>query len=444
MKSDNLNLSTDNEISKIYQRIRNYLAGRAIGITRDKSLLHEVVKCLFCKVRLSESKEVDSLKDIEDIAKHYRQEFTILKKDISHIFSKNEEILLDPSSINYIHQELSRIDLTNSHKDPLGQLYQAFIDSDLRVTEGQFFTPRQAISWLVEAIEPKIGEKIMDPACGPGGFLSYTASYLLSKGANRKEINSNLYGIEKDDYLSKLANAHIALTTLRKANIYCADSIDRKDIEGKPISIKLNNTFDVVLANPPFGAKIKTGSKEVRRGFELAHKWKSDKKSGKVVKTDVLQTNTPPQILFLELCLNLLKPGGRLGIVVPESLISNSSTSYVIQFLRKNATILAVCGMPESLFKTSGKGGTHTKTCLLLAKRKTNNTIQNDIFMAEAHWCGHDSRGNKIPHNDLPIILSKYKKGMKESEYSHLGYKICNESIVNNILTPRYYDPGTN
>ncbi|WP_036242757.1 N-6 DNA methylase [Methylobacter luteus] len=437
----NLELSMDTEIHEVYRRIRNYLAGRVIGITRDKSLLHEVVKCLFCHVRLIESNCLNSISEAEDVAKCYRNAFSQLKNELDHIFSNDEEILLDPTSINYVHQALSLLDLSNPQKDPLGELYQAFIGSDLRMAEGQFFTPHQAIEWIVEAIAPQSGEKIIDPACGPGGFLSYAARYLLSNGIDRQEINSCLFGIEKDEYLSKLANAHIALATLRKANIFCADSIEKKDLQGKPLSLELEGQYDIVLANPPFGAKIKTGSDATRKQFDLAYTWKIDKKTGKITKTGVLQKNTPPQILFIELCLKLLKPGGRMGIVVPESMISNSSTSHVVQYIRENADISAVCGMPESLFKTSGKGGTHTKTCLLIAHKKQKDVKNQNIFMAEVKWCGHDSRGNKIPYNDLPTTLSNYKSKIEKEDYDHLGYYISEASIAENILAPRYYNP---
>ncbi len=438
-----LDLSTNTEIHEVYRRIRNYLAGRVIGITRDKALLHEVVKCLFCKIELSEQASSSKEETEESIAKKYRRSFSRLKNKIPHIFSAEEEILFDPNSISYVDSELSLINLSDPGKDPLGELYQAFIGSDLRMTEGQFFTPHPAIAWLVEAIDLKPNEKVIDPACGPGGFLSHAAKTLLKKGVKRKQVNDCLYGIEKDSYLAQLANAHLALATLQKANVFCADSIERKDSEGNIISLDLDGKFDVVLANPPFGAKIKTGSDSVRETFELAHKWKLDKKTGRTIKTNVLQKNTPPQILFIELCLKLLKPGGRMGIVVPESMISNASVSYVVQFIRDNADVLSVCGMPESLFKTSGKGGTHTKTCLLIARKKSQtNKKTPSVFMAEAKWCGHDSRGNSIPHNDLPLTLENYKSRSSGGKGStHLGYLIKDNDIKDNILAPRYYNP---
>ncbi len=443
MKGVQLDLSTDVEMHEVYRRIRNYLAGRVIGITRDKALLHEVVKCLFCKIELSENFAQGLSGSDEENAKTYRKSFSNLKERLPHIFGEDEEILLDPISISYVDRELSLLNLSDPQKDPLGELYQAFIGSDMRMAEGQFFTPHPAIAWLVEAIDLKPGEKVIDPACGPGGFLSYAARFLLRSGVDRKSVSANLFGIEKDEYLSQLANAHIAMATLEKANIFCADSIEKKDNKGNRLSLDMEGQFDVVLANPPFGAKIKTGSEEVRKTFDLAYKWKLDKKTGRILKTDILQTNTPPQILFIELCLKLLKPGGRMGIVVPESMISNSSTSYVVQYIRDNAQISAVCGMPESLFKTSGKGGTHTKTCLLIATKSSKKKgTNNSVFMAEAQWCGHDSRGNKIPNNDLPITLKNYKQ-RKESDksYSHTGYMVAQDDIRENILAPRYYNP---
>ncbi|TOH46300.1 hypothetical protein CGI79_24680, partial [Vibrio parahaemolyticus] len=103
----------------------------------------------------------------------------------------------------------------------------------------------------------------------------------------------------------------------------------------------------------------------------------------------------------------------------------------------------AVIGMPENLFKTSGKGGTHTKTCLILATKKDHEKapLNNEIFMAEAKWCGHDSRGNLIPHNDIPVILDNYLNDKISEGQSYLGYKIKQSDLKNFVLAPRYYNP---
>jgi len=186
--------------------------------------------------------------------------------------------------------------------------------------------------------------------------------------------------------------------------------------------------------------------------FELGYKWTQDKESGEFKKTSTLYKEQPPQLLFLERCIQFLKPGGRLGIVLPESVLGNPSYQYIISFLLANTRIIAVITMPEALFKTSGKGGTHTKVCtLLLVKGKPSAPY--DIFMAEAKWCGHDSRGNATLRknvmgeiellDDVPVIVEGYKKIIAEGskKQDHLGFILNFEKIRNRILVPKYYDP---
>lgn len=131
-----------------------------------------------------------------------------------------------------------------------------------------------------------------------------------------------------------------------------------------------------------------------------------------------------------------------IGIVVPESMISNKKYSYVVEYILRACYIRAIIGMPDELFKISGKGGTHTKTCLLvLEKKKKEDDKDYNIFMAEAKWCGHDSRGREIPKDDIPYILRTYFK-FKNSEgfkNSNLGFLINRSQITNNVLAPRSY-----
>jgi type I restriction enzyme M protein len=294
----------------------------------------------------------------------------------------------------------------------------------------------------VEAVGPQRGERIIDPACGAGSFLSYSARYLKGQGVKDHEIDANLFGIEKDEYLAKLAKLHIALGTLGAGNVFCGDSIEGRPKDGGAFPFEMEESFDVVLANPPFGAKIKVGSAEARDRFHLAHRWVKDKKLDSYKITDALLSNPTPQILFLELCVKLLRPGGRMGVVVPESMISSASSGYVVQYLMSQVEINAVVGMPESLFKTSGKGGTHTKTCLVVAtKRSEKSREKAAIFMAEAKWCGHDSRGNVVPRNDLPKVLSNFRERKADDGEKRLGYLVEPVKVRDLVLAPRYYNP---
>ncbi len=158
--------------------------------------------------------------------------------------------------------------------------------------------------------------------------------------------------------------------------------------------------------------------------------------------TTDLAKNAPPQVLFIERCISLLKKGGRVGIVIPESVISNTGHRHVVNYILTHTTPIAILGMPEALFKTSGKGGTHTKVCLVvLKKRKPKKDYK--VFMAEAKWCGHDSRGKKIPHNDVPGIVEKFLTFQETGETNgdRFGFQVKLEDIKNLILAPRYYNP---
>ena len=427
------------QASQAFLELRNYLAGRALGISRDSSLMHEIVKCMFC---LSAFPDLPVKNTPEKIAQAYRESFKKLIGKDQSVFKKDEQILLDPASLFEVDRVLRTIDFESIDQDPLSDLYQAFVANEVRGREGQFFTPTVAIKWLVEAINPQPGEKIIDPACGAGGFLSYAVKQLKSQGATQKQISESIYGLEKDKYLSDLAKTHIALSAIEAKNIICADSIERKAEDDKVIPFDLDGKFDIVLTNPPFGAKIKIGSDISLPKFDLAYKWSRKRGDNNFIKTDKLAKNPTPQILFLELCLRLLKDGGRLGVVLPESMVANSASGYVVQYLMEKTDIEAVVGMPENLFKTSGSGGTHTKTCLIIAKKKTKKQKIDQIFMAEAKWCGHDSRGSKIPHNDLPQILDHFKS-QKKLKPSSLGYIVKTSAISSNILAPRYYEPSS-
>ncbi len=428
-----------------FTEIRNYLAGREIGLTRDKIILDELVKCLF-SYKLSNLYDYKDFENTELISKKYRESFKKVKKSFNEHFKDSDEILLDPSSIAFIHNIFNKIDFENPEHDPLSDLYQTFASTELKGNEGQFFTPSQAVSWIIQALDPVEGERIIDPSCGTGSFLYNAAKYLISKGVDLTSISSNIYGVEKDEYLAQLASSHLNFLTKEKSNIFCGDSIERIDLNKNPLEIEFENSFDIVVANPPFGSKIKVGSTETKERMDLAKKWKFNQESNNYEITDNLVTNPSPQILFLEICIKLLKPKGRLGIVVPESMVSANSKAHVVAYLMENMKLEGVIGMPESLFKTSGKGGTHTKTCLLIAEKKEiiSKSFSNDIFFAEAGWCGNDSRGNIIDKNDLPSILNKYKtwKAKEKINFDNFGHLVKSSDIISNVLAPRYYNPG--
>jgi type I restriction enzyme M protein len=427
-----------------FREIRNYLAGRMMGATRDEALLQEVVKCLFCKMQLErDHTPYLSDQDALRVMKHYRQAFVEVKAHLPNLFAPDDELLLDPASLLFVHQAMRNIDLNTTAYDPFGDVYEAFTGSAARGQEGQFFTPQNAVNFLIEMVDPQPGERIIDPACGSGAFLSAAMRHLIQAGATPDAAVQSVFGVDKDSYLSQLAMARLSLLALCPAHIYNADSLALQNDSGQPFALTDQlGQFDVVLANPPFGAKIVAASRDTQAAFDLGYKWKLNRATGRYTKSTELQTNVPPQVLFIERLLSFARPGGRLGIVVPESLVSSVGYRYVTQYIQERAHIRMVIGMPEALFKTSGKGGTHTKTCLLvLEKKRQPDDAARPIFMAEAKWCGRDSRGRDIEKDELPDIIARWHSANRNEPLSasHLGYMVAPEQLVEDTLAPRYY-----
>jgi len=430
----------------LYRNIRNYLAGQALGSTRDEVLLRDVVKALFCKHWM----EVQGLtipSAAADVAKAYRRALLSVSRKVPDLFDPSEDFALDEQSLIFIHESILDLDLNDPTVDLIGDAYEAFMGAGIRGQEGQFFTPQNAVGLLLDLVRPEPEERVFDPACGAGGFLSATARLRVTAGVPATKAVSTIYGHDKDGYLARLAATRLAFVSLQSPNVFCADSLAWRSEDGQPLPTSpLRGNFDVVLTNPPFGSKIVAASPDVQRRFNLGHSWKYGPRPGSYTKLAALTKSVPPQVLFLELCISLVRPGGRIGIVVPESLISGRNYRHVVNYVRQAAEIRAVVGMPEALFKTSGKSGTHTKTCLLYLQRHEDDTSRStSIFMAEAKWCGNDSRGRRTSRDELPIIAKRYATSLKGSPdrvaSDHLGYYVQPQDLVEDVLAPRYYNP---
>lgn len=190
-----------------------------------------------------------------------------------------------------------------------------------------------------------------------------------------------------DDFKTRLANAL---------------QVDKKSIKNKD-DIAF---FDVIVTNPPFGSKIPIKDYAILSQFELARIWSQDKKTGKWSMTDRYQSSVPPEILFIERCYQFLKPGGRMGIVLPDALLGSPGTGYVREWLIKYTKIISSIDLHEDTFQP----GNGTQTSVLILQRKTPKEIaieessgqmaDYNIYMAIVDKIGHDKRGNTLFKRD--------------------------------------------
>ncbi|MGI8549844.1 MAG: HsdM family class I SAM-dependent methyltransferase, partial [Dehalococcoidia bacterium] len=328
---------------------------------------------------------------------------------------------LDGTSLAYVVGELQLYCLVECERDVIGDAFETFIGPSLKGRQGQFFMPRNVTALVRELVQPRVTDMVLDPACGSGGFLvealrglwaavDEQASELDWPNSEREAEKQRvairqLRGIDKDEFLSKVAKAYMALLGDGRGGIFCENSL----VSFSEWSVRTRQEvaageFDAIMTNPPFGQKLRVTEDSVLSQYALARKWGKIRNSPYFEQTDRIADGQTPQILFIERCVDLLKDGGRLGIVLPESMLCNPSHRYILQYLLSRATIRAVVSIHENLFQP------HTKTCVVLIEKGAANPDEySDIFMADARFCGHDSRGHEIPFDDIPKIIDRWR-----------------------------------
>lgn len=389
-------LVAPSNLKAVFRDLRNHLAGMTTGITRDEALAQEIINLLFCKILDERDTAPDDTvsfraginESAAAVKKRVLALFDRVKLQVyDDVFSPNDTINLDADSVRYVVGELQNYCVMDANRDAIGDAFEVFIGPALRGTEGQFFTPRNVVHMMVSMLDPKPGERIIDPACGSGGFLIMALSHVwehvrqeakAKKWSERQLIKREVdiatdcfRGIDKDAFLAKVCKAYMALIGDGRGGVFCENSLnpprDWHPVTQSKITL---GSFDVLLTNPPFGAKIPIKGAAVLSQYDLGYRWERDKTTKQPFKTTTLMDARPPQIVFLERCIQLLKPGGRMGIVLPESIFGNPSYEFLMSFVHSKVRLLAVVTMPEPLFKTSGKGGTHTKVAVLLLRKE--------------------------------------------------------------------------
>lgn len=454
-------LSTNN-LKSVFKTIRNYLAANNTGSTLDSEFVVQIINIIFCKIYDERFTKPNSIvrfraglgESDSSVAKRIRDLFNLVKSQYNDVFDKEDSIDLTDNSIAYVVGQLQQFCLVDSKRDVVGDAFETFISPSLRGGQGQFFTPRNVVKLLTNMIDPDSSSKIIDPACGSGGFLIESLRYVWSKErkkdhelewpeneivANEQKIAiNNFRGIDKEKFLAKTTKAYMALLGDGRGGVFCENSLDNLQNWHADTKTYIGlNSFDVVLTNPPYGSKLKIDDKQILSSYDLGYSAKKQKSSSK----KLLKSQTP-QVLFLERSLDLLKQNGLLGIVAPESMFCNPSSKYIMKYIESRAEIQAIISMPEDLFQPH----THAKTCVVIMRKLTEGEVINanhKIFMAIARWCGHDSRGIEIPYDDIPKIQSRYKqfKNQELTKFNSLGFSIAQKDILDHIYLPKYYNP---
>jgi type I restriction enzyme M protein len=461
----------NDSLIKVFKRSHDYIYGNE---GRKKDAFWQLLYLIFCKlydekrrfkcIETGESyrkkfwvgiKEKNTDEGRRAVAKRIKDIFKELKQDgtFSDVFDGNESIALTDKGLAFIAGELAKYSFLDATVDVKGLAYETIVSNTLKQEAGQFFTPRNIVRAMVEMLNPNENSRVLDPACGSGGFLVMVLEHvrkqiakdlypdlddvLLAEKFNTYEVNervrqyaeTNLYGFDFDPDLKKAARMNMVMAGDGHANIFHVNSLDYPDWEDpdelnkikasirqsleRMADIDNNYTddargkFDMIFTNPPFGAKVKVEK-------EIADKYFLSKYSD------------APEVLFIEACYNLLKPGGKMAIVLPDGILGNPNTLPVREWILENFKILASVDLAVEAFLPQ----VGVQASLLFLQKKTDNdkniareTDEDyEVFMAIAEKLGKDRRGNPIYLRDedgaeiLFTVDNKYVVTNKDNE----------------------------
>lgn len=428
----------------------------------------------------------------EAIAKRIKDLFEEVKDDpnYSSIFTERDQIELNDRVLAFAVGEFSRYNLLETDVDVKGAAYEEITSSMLKSQRGQFFTPTNVIRLMIDMLDPG-GDgdltdqanwpRILDPACGSGRFLTYALDHIRRKMAAQlypKEheklqvlrldrdpqhsrlphdfAGSCLFGIDFDPDLKRAARMNMILNNDGHGNILSFNSLEYplmvggrtiSELRGKYVTLPGENQFegkdlpdairakldadlgtmDFVFTNPPFGAKIPIDDPRILKQFDLGHRWVKD--AGQWVKTGDLQSRVAPEVLFVERCVQWVKPGtGKVAIVLPDGILGNPDAASIRYWILTHCQVLASVDLPVEAFLPQ----VGVQASLLFLRRKSTEEIDAEamgkrqeysVFMAVAEKVGHDRRGVTIYQRDADgaeIIFAGKKTSLRRRKSRQL------------------------
>ncbi|MFV0591680.1 MAG: methylation-associated defense system DNA methyltransferase MAD2 [Draconibacterium sp.] len=443
----------NDSLIKVFKRSHDYIYGNE---GRKKDAFWQLLYLIFCKLydekrRFLPSdtsyrrkfwvgvKEKNTPEGCKKVADRIKDLFKELKKNeiFSEVFSGSEEIELRDKGIAFIASDLAKYSFLDASIDVKGTAYETIVSNTLKQEAGQFFTPRNIIKAMVEMLDPSENHRVLDPACGSGGFLVMVLDHVRKKIAkeiypdleepllidkyNSYEVNErvknyaekSIFGFDFDPDLKKAARMNMVMAGDGHANIFHVNSLEYPNWEHpeeiEKIKDSINNSlkemkdienaygtdarqkFDMIFTNPPFGAKVKVDRSII---------YKDDG----TLRYQLGAYSDAPEVLFIEACYNFLKPGGKMAIVLPDGILGNPNTLPVRQWILDKFKVLASIDLAVEAFLPQ----VGVQASLLFLQRKTelerqlaqDSAEDYEVFMAIAEKLGKDRRGNPIYKRD--------------------------------------------
>lgn len=455
-----LRAATGNNLLYAFKRCHDYIHANQGGA--KEQIFWEFLKLLFAKIEdeqyegrprfaIRNSDERNTKEGRKEVKERIEGLFKDVKKrdEYKGLFDTvTDNIIFNEEVVVFIVSQLEKYDFIHSSVDVKGIAYETIVGPTLEGFKGEFFTPRNVVKMTVKMLDPNPGDKILDPACGTGGFLVVAYNYISEKIRQKHRKNwkkpdkptaaeekvlfkemhdagKSIFGLDFNANLVKTAQMNMIMNNDGRGGLYSVNSLKDPNTWKNPKAEKdiQLGSMDIVMANPPFGSKIKIDSQEILEQFDLAHSW--TKMGDKWVMEGNIKNAMEPEVLFVERCIKFLKPGtGKLGIVLPDSILSNPSYSSLRYWILSNCQILASIDLPVETFLP--RTGTQTSVLILRRKSEKEKLAESlagkfkeyQIFMASAKTVGKDRRGLTVFKRDQKgkeIIMRELYSSFKES-----------------------------
>ena len=302
---------------------------------------------------------------------------------------------LSSAALTKSFQTLERYTLSNTKTDVKGRAFQKVLSGAIRSGMGQYFTPASVCHMMTKIVSPTTSDLVMDPFCGSGHFLSQSLIHVRENGTNdSKEFHEfafgKLHGIEKSNRMTRIAMTDMRLNGDGHSNIRCADSL----LDFRNYPDLREESFDVVLTNPPFGSLLGSEAFSGLAQFEIVEGRKK----------------APLEVIGLERSIQFLRPGGRLAIVLPEGIFSADSYSYVREWLLKHISIRAIIDLPVETFSPYGA---NVNSGILFARKRYEGELASEhekVCMVKIENIGYDASGRDRDGSEVPEAIRAVTK----------------------------------
>ena len=418
------------------------------------NVFNEIFKIIFAKIwdekqaielRADQTLEFKWYKDPELTYERINHLFKQAANEWKGVFDENDKIKLQKEHLNVCIAPLERKRFLGSNLRIMDDAFEYLLPTEAKKKKGQFFTPRFVIDMCVRMLNPKRNEYVLDPACGSAGFLVHAMEWAYpANGPEQMEIRKSryaaryLWGVDFEEQAAKTSRALMLIagdghtnifgpdvdtlepktwyrtpsgksmmTALKKYNLAVTPIPDDELFNDEDLAWKYFGElqFDVILSNPPFAGEVKV--KEQLSHYQLA--------KPALKRAINKQAKEERDVLFIERILNMLKPGGRAAIVLPQGKFNNSSLAFIREWILRKARLLGVVGLHGNTFKPH----TGTKTSVLIIQKYTDKELANIQKVQNEVKASCPDYGSEIEN-----ILAKY-----EAEFD-----IPEEAVPENIM----------